>query len=629
MITLDVETARTVPGCMAPPLACVALKDALVESLVHWTDARGVVRAVLASSSPIVGHGIAFDFVAIAANFPELVPDIFAVYEADRVEDTGIRQKLLDIACGLYRGFYRRDGAAIKIGYGLDDLVDRHFAVKLSKGEDTWRLRYGELRDVPLDAWPEAARSYPLDDVRWTAAVHAAQEADRALLGDQHRQARADLWLRLASTWGLVTDPAAVRAYADKTSKEQAALARELVAAGLLRPDRVLKSGPRKGTIVPGSRDTKAAAARLVAAYTAKGEPFPTTEHGAPCLDEDACIKSGDPVLRSYGKFASTKKILSTDIPLLESGTHAPIHAHFDSLLNTGRTSSSPNVQNRPTKEGDRECFVPRPGHVYLAVDFAAFELRTWAQVCLKVVGFSRLAQVLNEGIDPHCIIAAAILGVPYDEAKRQADAGKRAYPDAYLARQCGKVCNFGCPGGLGTDAFMHFAALQYGVELTRDKSASLRALWRSQWPEAKPYLDWVNAQVDRPFPYVDQLFSGRRRGGLRYTEAANTTFQGLAADAAKGAGWLVSRACYVDRASVLYGSRIVNFVHDELITEVPEPIAHECAEEQSRLMVAGASPWLPDVPPKVEATLMRRWSKAAKPTFKNGRLSPWESSNS
>ena len=52
---------------------------------------------------------------------------------------------------------------------------------------------------------------------------------------------------------------------------------------------------------------------------------------------------------------------------------------------------------------------------------------------------------------------------------------------------------------------------------------------------------------------------------------------------------------------------------------------AHEAAQELGRLLVAGAAPWLPDVPIKTEPLLMRRWSKLAKPVFKEGRLAPCE----
>jgi hypothetical protein len=87
----------------------------------------------------------------------------------------------------------------------------------------------------------------------------------------------------------------------------------------------------------------------------------------------------------------------------------------------------------------------------------------------------------------------------------------------------------------------------------------------------------------------------------------------------------LVSRACYAESASVLYGSRICNMIHDELIVEVTDDeSAHDKAIELGRLMVLGANEFLPDVPARVEPLLARCWSKKSKPVFKDGRLVPW-----
>lgn len=608
MITaIDTETALIAPGLLAPPLACLTTAGEGGERLHSWRDARDVVRTILNSGCTIVGHNVAYDAAVLGAEFPELLPEIVRAYDEDRVEDTLLRQKLIDLAAG-------RLGERHGHRYSLDALSQRHLGVELDK--TTWRLGYGELRDVPLDEWPEGAREYAMTDALVTLHVHAAQEAGREWLRDQHRQACSAFWLHLTSAWGLVTDPEAVRRFADGVRCEREALAAALIEAGLKRPNRIIKAGKRKGQVVEDARDTKAAQARIVAAYAAKGQPHPTTEKGAPALDEDACLKSGDPVLRSWAQFGSAEHRLSTDVPLLERSI---INARFNSLLETGRTSSSPNVQNLPRDGGMRECFVPRPGYVFAACDYVGLELRTWAQTCLTLLGGSRMATVLNANEDPHCMIAAAILGCSYDEAVR-----RKKDPDGDNARQCGKVCNFGFPGGLGPPRLVHFAALSYKVILTEAEAKQLKDLWLGTWPEARHYLAHINRVVDCPNPRIEQLYSGRFRAGVSYCEAANTYFQGLGADAAKAAGWLVCKACYVDEASPLFGSRIVNFVHDELILEVPEELGHECLEELERLMITGAAPWLPDVPPKVEGVLMSRWSKGAKRVVKDGRVQAW-----
>lgn len=117
----------------------------------------------------------------------------------------------------------------------------------------------------------------------------------------------------------------------------------------------------------------------------------------------------------------SVEKLLGTYIPPLETGTRVPICATYRPLVETGRAScSGPNMMNLPKAPGVRECYVPRPGFTFCSVDYEALELHTLAQACLELVGQSKLAEALNEGLDPHLLLAVEWLteGLTYDEAK-------------------------------------------------------------------------------------------------------------------------------------------------------------------------------------------------------------------
>ncbi len=111
---------------------------------------------------------------------------------------------------------------------------------------------------------------------------------------------------------------------------------------------------------------------------------------------------------------------------------------------------------------------------------------------------------------------------------------------------------------------------------------------------------------------------TGRLRAATGYCQRHNTIFQGLAADGAKLALWKLWRA----------GVRVVNFVHDEVIAEVPEDADLRTEAEKIRtLMVAGMKQVVPGLPVRVEYAAMRRWTKKAKPRFDAaGRLVPWDS---
>jgi DNA polymerase I-like protein with 3'-5' exonuclease and polymerase domains len=94
---------------------------------------------------------------------------------------------------------------------------------------------------------------------------------------------------------------------------------------------------------------------------------------------------------------------------------------------------------------------------------------------------------------------------------------------------------------------------------------------------------------------------TGRVRAGISYTEARNTPFQGLAADGAKVALYNLW----------LEGHRIVAFIHDEIICEVPEESAEEDLKEIEKIMIDSMSSVLGcDIPVKVEGQVADKWTK-------------------
>lgn len=680
----DNETALIEPGYQAPRLACSSVCEVVVPyadgltttdgcleainaikahydrpleelaTLYHWTDCERVFRALFeGTGNHIVGANIAFDMRTLVERFPLLLTLVLDMYEEGRVHDTQNAEKLLDIARGTL-GKHPKTFA--KLNYSLDDQYQRVTRERLDK--DTWRLRYGELAPFALEHWPEDAKTYPKKDAQATALVWSMlavrarmqellsrdQGVDSPLLANEPEQARASFALGAASCWGLRTHGPSVEKLAANTQAVLYDLEDELALHGLIdggagsRTIKKIVHKFRKPYVRgQGTRNTKAAADRLVeAARDAKQDRFCSleelgielTDKGEPSLSADACKASPDPIIRKYGAVGSLSAVLSKDIPALTQGIYTPIHTRFGLAASGRGTSAGPNVQNWANKiKGVRECFIPRDGFLFAAADVGGLELATLAEVLLRMVGWSKLAEAILAGRDAHADLACEILGIALEEGERRKALGKELDPEFYLARQTAKVANFGFPGGLGFDALVDYARALYGIVLTPEQARQLKETWLRKWPEMREYFRIIHASVSAGL-VIKQLYSNRYRGGLGFTAACNTYFQGLGADAMKRVSWELTRDCFDHRrGSILLGSRIVNFIHDEFILEVrDDALAHDKAVALGVGMNTHIRQHLKLVPATAEPLLMRVWSKDAKPVYgPDGRLIPWE----
>lgn len=681
IVAWDTETALLRAGKMAPELACLTYQT-LVDGEEKYgphivpTDTDGLatihdlfVGWLRDEDAVFVGQNVAYDFGVLCAAFPDLTPVVFAAYKAGRITDTKIRQQLTDIANGCYRGYLDSSGVWHKHGYSLFDLVRRHTEQLLRK--DGWRLRYSRFINVPLDQWvtkamelqaeakvllereahksekeryydgldpkdliailedpPEQCIQYPLDDASTTLDVYLAQEAalaagdplvEASVHRNEGRETYAAFVFHLCSAWGIRTSGKGVDELEVETRAAMAEVHADLVKAGLVRED--------------GSRDTKAAAAYMVEVCEREEIPLRKTKTGGVCLDKDACDATDDPLMMAYSEFSQLGKTTNADIPLLRSGTQHPVHCRYDLAETLRVTCSGPNLQNLRSKVGIRECFVPRPGCVFLEADYPTLELYTLAQSCYSWFGRSTLGDQLKSGIDPHTAFAAHLMGIPYEKGLEY----KESEEDETFnrCRKIAKVFNFGKPGGLGTKKLVTLAASkQYRVDITEAEAKRYSKEWFEMFPEMPSYFAAMNGRMhsDGYGNKVAELVipgTGFMRGGARYCAACNTSFQHLGAACAKSAMCKIAEAEYVLTGSPLYGARTVAMIHDELIVECPESRAHDAAQELARLMAEGANVYLPDCPiptKKIKPLAMRQWSKKAKQVFDNaGRLVPWD----
>jgi hypothetical protein len=130
------------------------------------------------------------------------------------------------------------------------------------------------------------------------------------------------------------------------------------------------------------------------------------------------------------------------------------IHPRFSWTTDTGRTNcSGPNAQNFPrrgelwtdpmsdkpaVKLGIRGYIVPTPGHCINSIDFNQVELCGLAEDCMCRFGYSRMAELINDGVDLHTWFAEQVA------VARRFDWEAMKKADRKNLRQMAKVANFG-----------------------------------------------------------------------------------------------------------------------------------------------------------------------------------------
>lgn len=687
VFAVDCETWRIEPGCLTPRLVCVSWaerqSDGLLTSGLLDRDAglklfRVLLEMVAHREVILVMQNGVYDLGVAAAADDSLLELIFNAYEVGGIRDTKERQKLIDLADGDMKFTRDENGDFIKQVYSLDALARRFTGRTLDKSADSWRLRYKELDGVPLEDWPIEAKRYPILDAEATLEVYEKQQLIVSpvcecidglhSVRNEAEQLRAHWALHLQSIWGIRIDAEAVARLRTEVEADLERCFKGVLALeaeqGIPQNDEwslykfhTFQRGVRAGT-TEITRRTSAIQHRVKAGFEAQGLNPPLTDGGrqAEAQGEDITLKhvatsaeamrdSKDPVLALMAEAQYASKLKATYIPALESGAKNAINVGYNLLLESGRTSvqGTFNPQVLPRRDGVRECVVPRPGYYLCSVDYDQLELCTLGQVLYDLLQRSTIRDAINAGRDLHVQFAAYWLQIPYEEALsryKRAKKGEIDDPEILNRRQLAKVPNFGKPGGMGDTALIDFAKSTYGIILQIDEARELSSVYFEAHPDMVDFFEWVAEHLG-PLGEgaIEQLRSGRIRGGCTFCQACNTLFQGLAADGAKLALWRVARECYeggmyasdgryhppTRERSPLFGTRPIAFIHDEILAEVPIATAHEAAFRLSQVMNEAMREYVPDVKISSTPALMERWHKGATDVYDDkGRLIPW-----
>lgn len=673
LIAFDTETHLITDTCLAPRLVCSSIAQLqngeIVGNILTRDETFDTFEAILSDPGNIVvGANIAYDLGVLATERPEFLPLIFLALDEGKVFDILIAQSLDAIAGGhlgkMPDGSHMYNSKGKRTDYYSLDLCCRLVLGKSdAKSNADFVLMYGQLESLPMEEWPEKAIQYPIDDAKNTLEVALTQMGLDTVpwpspnhrpvhrnLNDMGPQTRAHFAEHLAAMEGICIDREAVSKLAQYVKDAKGDGEARFIAEGFLRPPKIVRHKAKETEEAWEERkvtkDTKAVKRRYLQSINAEPDDselgfvipqgIELTDGGDVSIARQVLEESHDDVLQAFAEWSALDKLESTYLPAMVD--RYIILPRPNVLLDTGRSSYSGILQTIPQKGGVRECFWGGEGCKLLSHDYSQLELCTFAQVCIWILGSSKMADAINAGQNLHTLFAASLLDTDYDSLAIRVKAKEE---EAVAQREIAKRCNFGFLGGMGAFKFVktvHKAKARicasFGYERCEvvgtergpicaqcwELAKGLREKWLEFYPEAPEYFDRIAKIVDTSGE-IPQLVPAsvdapegvaRIRGGVIFTSACNTLFQGLAAQGAKHALWELTKACYLMRESELVGTAPLVFIHDEILSKTPSDRAEEASARVETIMTSAMQLYVPDVRAgvKVNGRIMERWTK-------------------
>lgn len=531
------------------------------------------------------------------------------------------------------------------------------------------RTSFGDLIDTPIDDWDELAVAYAKEDAifarallytQWGKSCKLASIRDMHFLEDLPRQTYADFVLAYASVYtGIHLDRTMYLSADRELELREQELIQKIMARGFMvkhKDGYKIPSQPIQDLFIKVYDTLKVPKKeRKLAPKGGISTDEEATENIIFLIEGDDRFKDTLETLDLITSYRDAHKQRETYLKHFGKAfdcVDSRLRYRFNGYgAGTGRTSSSePNLQNLPRSGSVRNVIRASKGHILGLCDYSNAEMRTLSQIHLDEGRDSILAKRYKDdpNFDPHLFVSAQFCGVTYEQAMEYyADKKHPLYKDLKEKRNLAKVLNFGLAGGLGVGSFISYAK-GYGFKgeniLTmREVDQSIGA-WKKVYTEMQDYFDQrkrTKLQDHEYIPTDAPWDSGPFRPVFRYprsnrfrfcdgfTNGCNSPFQGMASDGAKNALILVFEECMFSKLSPLFGSRIVCFIHDEIIIEIPvsdidtehyTQQGKDAIDRLSQLMKQGMEIMTPDIQAVCETTLSYRWDKEAHSPTKGDR---------
>lgn len=298
------------------------------ESLKSWLEDDDIF---------MIAHNLTFELCVAYKYFPKLRPLLWDKLSKGLMYCSQLGQQLLDNVSKTQR--QKHNLAALLKHYYKIDISDT------KTDPDAWRLRYKELRGVPLEDWPQAAIDYAIMDSVYTVDIYKKQIKKRkGLLQKEHLE--ASLFLNISASFGMLISEEKVHVLETEIDAALQPNYDKLIELGYMERDK--KTGKYKRKM------------KLLQEYLQenigilKKTPKGGTATGGDELDYYLTQKPGDEVITLFRNILDYAKTKSAFVERLKTADPY-IYTSYNAIVRSGRTSSrttkfypSVNIQQQP-----------------------------------------------------------------------------------------------------------------------------------------------------------------------------------------------------------------------------------------------------------------------------------------
>ena len=283
------------------------------------------------------------------------------------------------------------------------------------------------------------------------------------------------------------------------------------------------------------------------------------------------------------------------------------VHTNFSQILDTGRVSSSkPNMQQIPSDNTFRNCFITEEGWVFVSSDYSSQELNVIAYGSQDPVWLD----ALSKGMDLHGVCADLV----FEDKWRDADASARKKLRTQI-----KAINFGLAYGMGP------FKLADTLQITKKQAQDLIEKYFTEFPNIRAFLEKLGTygkrngyiQTFAPFyrrrwfdSWYPKMYDDRSKMmelGSIERASKNTPIQGSSADMTKLALIYIHREIEESWSDTV---KIIMTVHDQIDCVCKEDVAEAWSVKMTELMEKAAKVIIPNGLLKADTNISKTWEK-------------------